>query len=223
MEFENEIKMFEFMEQFFYAGALSDILDEMGYPECAVSPAAMIRPLFSEAVCAGRVRTLLNAPMKTGTSDPYKLAIELLDSLIPGEVAVASSDKPIETGIMGELSAAAMMKRGGRGVIVDGYTRDARKLINLKFPTFVRGISPIDSTDRSAVVEYDSPVIIGGRRVKPGQIVFADLDGMVFIPQVVEMDVIQEAAKRVKVENEIRSRLESGASMREMWDKYHVL
>ena len=223
MKFKNEIEMFAFMEKNFYAGALSDILDEMGYPECAVSPAAMIHPLFPRAVCTGRVRTLLNAPMKTGTADPYKMAIELLDSLEAGQVAVASSDKQLEVGIMGELSATAMQKRGCRGVIVDGYTRDARKLINLGFPTFVRGISPIDTTDRAAVVEYDCPVIIGGRRVKPGQIVFADLDGIVFIPEEIEMKVIEEAAKRVEVENEIRGKLDDGATMRDMWDKYHVL
>jgi len=223
MKFKNELEMFAYMEKNFYAGALSDILDEMGHPECAVSPSAMIHPLFPEAVCSGRVRTLLNAPMKTGTEDPYKLAIELLDSLKPGEVAVASSDKPLEVGIMGELSATAMQKHGCRGVVVDGYTRDARKIINLGFPTFVRGISPIDTTDRAAVAECDCPVIIGGRRVNPGQIVFADLDGMVFIPEEIEMEVIQEAAKRVEVENEIRGKLDAGASMREMWDKYHVL
>ena len=56
MEFINEIEMFEFMEKYFYAGALSDILDEMGYRECAVSPHAMIRPLYADAVCAGRGR-----------------------------------------------------------------------------------------------------------------------------------------------------------------------
>lgn len=223
MEFKNEIEMFDFMEKHFYAGALSDILDEMGYRECAVSPHSMIRPLFPQAVCAGRTRTLLNAPTKTGTEDPYRLAIELVDTLKPGEVSVASSDKPIEPGIMGELSAMAMEKRGARGCVVDGYTRDARKIIQRGFPTFARGISPIDTTERVMVVEYDCPVVVGGRRVVSGQIVFADLDGIVFIPKEVEMEVIQEAATRVKVETEIRGNLSGGATMRDMWDKYHVL
>lgn len=44
--FTNEIEMFRFMESHFYSAALADILDEMGYPECVVSPRAMIRPLF---------------------------------------------------------------------------------------------------------------------------------------------------------------------------------
>lgn len=223
MKFNNEIEMFEFMEQHFYTGALSDILDEMEYPECTVSPYASIRPLFPQAVCAGRVRTALNAPMKTGKENPYKLAIELLDSLKPGEVTVCSSDRLLETGIMGELSATTMRKRGGRGCIVDGYTRDGRKIIQHKFPTFARGISPINTADRVTVVEYDCPVICGGRRIVSGQIVFADLDGIIFIPRDIEMDVINEAAKRVEVETEIRGKLGEGASMRDMWDEYHVL
>ncbi len=69
MKFKNESEMFEFMEKNFYAGALSDILDEMGYRECAASPHAMIRPLHPGMVCAGRARTLLNAPAKTGTEE----------------------------------------------------------------------------------------------------------------------------------------------------------
>jgi 4-hydroxy-4-methyl-2-oxoglutarate aldolase len=122
MSFKNEIEMFRFMEKYFYAAALSDILDELGYRRCAVSPTAMIRPLFPQAVCAGRTRTLLNAPRRTGRKEPYKLALELMDSLKPGEVAVAASTKPLETGIMGELSATAMKSRGARGCLVDGYT-----------------------------------------------------------------------------------------------------
>jgi len=223
MDFKNEIDMFVFMEQYFYAGALSDILDEMGYTECAISPYSMIRPLYGEAVCAGRARTLLNAPARTGTEDPYHLAIELIDSLKPGEVCLASSDKPIECGIMGELSAMAMTRRGARGCIVDGCTRDARKIILRRFPTFARGVSPIDTTDRVKVVEYDCPVIVGGRRVVPGQIVFADLDGIILIPKEVEKEVIQEAAKRVNVETQVRENLSEGASMRDVWDRYHVL
>lgn len=223
MEFPNENEMFDFMEKFFYAGALSDILDEIGYRECAVSPHAMIRPIYPQAVCAGRVRTLLNAPFSTGLEDPYRLAIEVIDSLKPGEVCIASSDKPVEPGIMGELSAMAMAKRGCRGCIVDGFTRDARKIIQREFPTFARGVSPIDTTERVMVVDYDCTVVIGGRRVVPGQIVFADLDGIVLIPKEVEMEVIQEAAKRVEVESEIRENLSDGATMRDMWDKYHVL
>jgi len=223
MDFKNEIEMFEFMEQNFYSAALSDILDEMDYMECVVSPFAMIRPLFPLAVIAGRIRTLLNAPQKTGRDDPYKLAIELMDSLRPGEVAVADLDKTIEAGIMGELSATAMVQRSVRGCLVDGFTRDARKIIQMGFPVFAKGTSPIDTADRVAVVDYDCPLVFGGRRIFPGQIVFADLDGIVIIPKEIEMEVIQEATHRVEVESQVRKELGDGKKVRDVWDKYHVM
>lgn len=223
MRFRSELEMFAFMEREFYSGAISDILDGMGYRKCAASPHALIRPIDPRAVCAGRVRTLLNAPKRTGREDPYKLAIALMDSLKPGEVALATSTKPLETGIMGELSATAMRSRGARGCLVDGYTRDARKIIRMKFPVFARGISPIDTTDRAAVVEIDGPVLFAGRRVAPGTIVFADLDGIVFIPKEIERDAIQEAVRRVRAESKVRAALGAGKKVRDVWDKYHVM
>ncbi len=223
MRFANDLEMFARMEKTFYSGAISDILDEMGRTECAASPHALIRPLYPQAVCAGRIRTLLNAPMRTGREDPYKMAIALMDSLKPGDVAVASSDRPLETGIMGELSATAMRGRGARGCLVDGYTRDARKIIQMQFPVFARGISPIDTTDRAGVVDIDCPVVFAGRRVSPGTIVFADLDGIVFIPREIEKESNAEAFRRLQTEAKLRKAIGSGKKVRDVWDKYHVM
>jgi 4-hydroxy-4-methyl-2-oxoglutarate aldolase len=223
MKFANDLEMFAFMEKEFYAGAISDILDEMGFPDCAASPHALIRPLFPQAVCAGRVRTLLNAPGRTGRADPYKMAIALMDSLEPGDIAVATATMPLETGIMGELSATAMRNRGARGCLVDGFTRDARKIIQMQFPVFARGVSPIDTTDRAAVVDIDVPVLFAGRRVAPGTIVFADLDGIIFIPKKAEKEAIQEAVRRVRAESKVRKALGAGKKVRDVWDKYHVM
>ncbi|MDD8027798.1 MAG: RraA family protein, partial [Acidobacteriota bacterium] len=91
MKFASDLDLFQFMERDFYSGALSDILDEMGFRKCAASPHALIRPLDPRAVCAGRVRTLLNAPGRTGRENPYKMAIALIDSLKPGDIAVATA------------------------------------------------------------------------------------------------------------------------------------
>ncbi len=223
MAFNNDKEMFDYMEKHFYSGALSDILDELGYTECAGSPHALIRPLFADAVCAGRVRTLLNAPTLTGREDPYKKALELMDSLKPGDVPVATAVKPIEPGIMGELSATTMRARGARGCLVDGFTRDARKIIRMGFPVFARGVSPIDTTDRAAVVDADCPVLFAGRRIFPGQIVFADLDGIVFVPKEIEKKAIREAVKRVRVETRVRQELRQGRKAGDVWKKYHVM
>ena len=223
MKFPSEIDQFKFMEKFFYAEALSDILDAKGYRNCVVSPQARIRPLHPAAVCAGRVRTLLNAPKKTRDKNPYKLAFELIDSLKPGDVPVTAWQTLQEPGIMGELSATAMRRRGARGCLVDGYTRDVRKLVAMRFPVFARGASPIDTQGRSAVVDYDCPLLFGGIKVFPGQIVFADLNGIVAIPKEVEKEVIAEALGKIRLETRIRSELKAGKRTQRVWDKYGVM
>ncbi len=223
MKFPSESDLFRFMERFFYAEALSDILDARGCRDCVVSPQARIRPLLDAAVCAGRVRTLLNAPGKPKGKNPYELAFELIDRLKPGDVPVTGWRQVREPGIMGELSATAMKKRGARGCLVDGYTRDARRLMTMRFPVFARGVSPIDTQGRSTVIAYDCPISFAGTPVVPGQIVFADLNGIVFIPKEIEKEVVEEALKKIRIETRIRSELRAGKSTQKAWDKYGIM
>lgn len=219
----SDIDLFNLMERTFYAEALSDILDARGFRNCVVSPRAGIRPLFPAAVCAGRARTLVNAATRSKDGNPYRLAFALIDSLKPGDVPVTGWRELGEPGIMGELSATAMRKRGARGCLVDGYTRDIRKLAAMRFPVFARGASSLDTQGRSAVVAIDCPLVFGGVRVLPGQIVFADLDGIVAIPREVEKEVIAEALKKIRLETRIRSELRAGKRTQSVWDKYGVM
>lgn len=205
-----------------YAGALSDILDEMGYRNQVVDPKAGIRPLRPDSVLFGRACTLKNS-LDTRVEDPYALAIEAMDQMQPGDVLIAAGDQPLDVGIFGELSAARVTSRGGRGALIDGFTRDGRKLIEIGFPVFSKGVSPIDTTGRVRVVAYNVPLAVGGSTVQPGQLVFADLDGIVLIPKEVEDDVLARALERVGVESDVRRELNAGASLDEVWQKYHVL
>lgn len=223
MKFRSDLELFRFMERHFYAEALSDILDAKGYKDRVVSPGAGIRPLQPAAVCAGRARTLLNAPKKRKDGNPYRLAFALIDSLKPGDLPLAGWRTILEPGIMGELSATAMKKRGARGCLVDGYTRDVRKLVEMNFPIFARGGSPIDSQGRTAVVEIDRPLLFGGVRVLPGQLVFADLNGIVVIPREVEGEVIAEALQKIRIETRVRTELKAGKRTQSVWDKYGVM
>ncbi len=205
-----------------YAGALSDILDEMGFRDQVVDPRAGIRPLRPDSVLFGRACTLLNS-LDTRVDDPYALAIEAMDQMQPGDVLIAAGDQPLDVGIFGELSAARVTARGGRGALIDGFTRDGRKLIETGFPVFSKGVSPIDMTGRVRVIAYNVPLTVGGRTVRPGQLVFADLDGIVLIPKESEDDVLARALERVRVESDVRRELNAGASLDHVWQKYHVL
>jgi len=222
MEFPTEQDLFQHLEERAYAALFSDVLDGMGYRSQAVSPEAAIRPLSEKFVSAGRAVTLLNAP-DTNEEDPYDLVIRCIDAIQPGSVMVATGSQRLETGIMGELTATALRARQCRGAIVNGYTRDSRKLISMGYPTFAWGSSPIDTTGRVRVVRTNIPVVIGGVTISPGDMVFADMDGIVVVPRSVEGEVINRVLERLSTENMVRKELSEGKTMAEVWSRYHVL
>ena len=161
MNFKTEEELLKHLEKNAYSAAFSDVMDEMGYRDQVVAPEARINPLCGHFVAAGRAVTLLNAP-DTDEREPYDLVIQCIDSLAAGTVLVTTGNIPLPTGIMGELTATALKVKGCRGAIVNGYTRDVRKLIAMDYPTFAWGASPIDTTGRVRVVKYNIPIVIGG-------------------------------------------------------------
>jgi 4-hydroxy-4-methyl-2-oxoglutarate aldolase len=222
MKFNTDRELFEYLETHTYADAFSDIMDEMGIKGQVISPKAGIRPMRDDYVLMGRASTLLN-DYDVNTVDPYKLAIECVDSLQPDSVVVSCGTSVLEEGIMGELTATAMRQKGGRGAYINGYSRDVRKLNAMNFPTFAIGSSPLDTTGRVRVVDYNIPVTIGGVTIQPGEIIFADLDGTVVLPKIHEDEIINLVLERIQAENVVREELESGAPMREVYDKYQIL
>jgi regulator of RNase E activity RraA len=61
------------------------------------------------------------------------------------------------------------------------------------FPVFASATSIFDSKHRQRVVDFDVPVEIDGVRFSPCDLVFADIDGVVVVPQEIEAEVIRSA------------------------------
>lgn len=217
-----EKEIFKRISDNLYADAISDILDEMGFRDQVISPSLGIRPLHAGQVIVGRALTLLN-DIDSQMENPYELAIEAMDRMQPGQILVASGKVPLETGIFGELSATRVKEVGGTGAIINGYSRDGRKILEMDFPLFCKGISPIDTTGRVRVIDHNCPIKMGEHTIKPGQIIFADYDGIVLIPEEAEQETIAKSLERAAIESEVRRELRRGATMDEVWNKYHVL
>lgn len=222
MDFKKENDLFKYLEKHSYAAAFSDILDEMGYHNQAISPDAGIKPLKDEFVAMGRAVTMQNSP-DSNENEPYDLVIECIDAMSLGSILVTTGTQHLETGIMGELTATALRVNGCRGAVVHGYTRDARKLKKMGYPTFAWGSSPIDTTGRARVVKTNIPLTIGGVTIHPGEMVYADLDGIIVVPKAVEAEVIKKVIRRIGTENTVRKELAAGKKMKEVWSKYGVL
>ena len=222
MNFDNESDLFDYLEKHSYAAVYSDIMDEMGFRTQVVSPNARIKPIKDNYVAMGRAVTLLNSP-DGNENNPYDLVIKCIDSMSSETILVTTGTEPLETGIMGELTATALRVNGCRGAVVNGYTRDARKIMEMNFPTFAWGTSPIDTTGRVRVIETNIPITIGGVSIHPGNMVFADLDGIIVIPKEIESEVIKKVIERIGTENTVRNELADGKKMADVWKRHGVL
>jgi regulator of RNase E activity RraA len=222
MKFKNDNELFETMQKQLYAAVICDSLDELGYRNQAMNE--RIRPLeVGSQILVGRAKTILAADVYHIVENPYEKEIEALDSVKPGEVVIAATNQSTRNGMWGELLSTSSKMRGARGAIVDGLIRDTNKIIELGFPVYCTGFKPVDSKGRGLVIDYDCPVEAGGVVVYPGDIIFADRDGVAVIPKAVVEQVVEMAIAKVTGENNSRRELFEGKLLRDVYEKYGVL
>ncbi len=206
-----------------YVAVVSDVLDSLGFMNQAMSP--RIRPLDEEKVLVGYARTGLYHDVyevKDG-ENPYELEIALVDDLKPGEVPVLGCGATGRIAPWGELLSTASVARGATGCVTDGLVRDIRIIRNMGFPVFHGGIGPLDTKGRGKLIEMDGPIACGGVRVRSGDLMFGDADGMIVIPREVQDETSAKALEKVSAENVTREELAKGAKLKDIYDKYGVL
>lgn len=223
--FENDKDVFDFVRRELYVAVVCDILDSLGYRNQAMHQ--RLRPLLPDiwnCGFVGRARTF--RWMETDyvvEDDPYGLEIEAMDSLGPGDVAVHSTDYGGTNAPWGELMSTVAKRNGAVGCVCDSQVRDCVKIIDMGFPVYCAGIRPLDSMGRGRVMAYDVPVRCGDVLVHPGELIFADFDGIVVIPRDVEADVLRLAREKASKESLSRRDLMAGSTLREVFNRYGVL
>lgn len=216
--------MLRFLKEELYVAAVCDILDTLGYRDQVMHQ--RLRPLlpdFRTCGFAGRARTLRWMDVDYISEDPYGLEIDFMDSLRPGDAILHSTDYRGRNTPWGELMTTVAIRRGATGCICDSNVRDCVKIIDLGFPVYAAGIRPLDSKGRGIVKECDVPVECGGVLVHPGELIFADYDGVVVIPRDMEDRVLEEAREKARKEDRMRDELRNGKTLRAAHDKHHVL
>ena len=208
----------------FFCALISDVLDQLGHTGLALPPG--IRPLDEQLKLVGRARTMLYADVyaRPGPDENhYALENQLVDSLGPGDVAVAACGKTGRIAPWGGLLSTAALMRGAAGAVMDGYVRDIQHVRELGFPVFAGGIAPLDSSGRGKVIETDVPVEIAGVPVSPGDILFGDADGCIIIPRALEDAVVERAREKLAAENKSLEALLQGRLLGEVYDEFGVL
>lgn len=209
------------MREWLYAAVVCDALDGLGCRN--QSPRVPLRPLTTDTVLVGRCKTTLWADMFHEDPQPYELELLAVDSCQPDDVLIAAAGGSMHSGIWGELLSTAAINQGCVGAIVDGAARDVAKMKAMGFPVFGHGRCIYDSQNRQRVIDLDVPVEIDGVRFAPGDLVIADVDGVVVVPQSIEQDAIQRAWEKVHAENITRDAIRAGMKATDAYKKYGVL
>jgi 4-hydroxy-4-methyl-2-oxoglutarate aldolase len=217
----SDLELFQRIERELYTAVICDALDDLGYRHQAMHE--RLRPLFPGISFAGWVRTISCVDISHIPAEPYAKEIEAVDSILPGEVVVVSTSYSGQNAPWGELLSTAAKARGARGAVVDALVRDVKKIEEIGFPVFAAGIKPVDSRGRGLVLDYSVPVECGTVIAHPGDLLFADYDGVVVIPAAVVPEVVSMATDKVNRENHSRQELANGAYLRDVYDKYGVL
>ena len=202
-----------------YTPVVADVLDKLGYRMQTMKPS--LRPLFPEAKCAGVALTVQVVPAReVSPKTPYEGELLAVDALKADDVMVVSEG---EWSFWGELLSTAAKFRGCRGVVIDGFTRDTQAIKEMNFPVFCRGIHPADSLGRLEVTAHHVRIECGDVMVDPGDLILADLDGIVVIPQEVAEQVLSLAEEKVRGENLVRKALQEGMTTTEAFRKFGIL
>lgn len=218
---EVSIEDFSSIQEDLYAAVIADVLDELGYRHQAMDGG--IRPMATGLKLAGRAFTVHAIDVYEVPEKPYEKELEAVDRLSTGDVLVATTGGSTSSGFWGELLTTAALSKGARGAIIDGLARDSQAIIELEFPTFLRGYCPLDSKGRADVLAYGVPIECGGVAVRTGDFIFADNDGVIVAPNEVAEEAIQKAREKVSDEDRMRRALKEGMGVVEAYNKFRIL
>ena len=204
-----------------YTAVICDALDSLGYRR--QSPRIPIKPMTGFEKLVGRAKTTLWANMYHVDPTPYELELIAVDSCQQDDVIVCAASGSLQSGIWGELLSTAARNSGCVGVIVDGAVRDVTKMREMGFPCFALATCMYDSANRQRVIDIGVPVEIDGVTIETGDLIMADVDGIVVVPQKIEEEAIQRAWTKVHAENITRDAIKEGMKAVAAYEKFGVL
>ncbi|MEZ5355176.1 MAG: RraA family protein [Bryobacteraceae bacterium] len=215
---KNDDSLFALARKELFTAVVGDVMDKLGFRRQFLPP--RIQPLDRSMVTIGRAMTVLEADCFEDSG--FGLMFEALDGLTKNEVYVCGGASP-RYALWGELMSIRAMRCGAVGAIMDGYSRDTRGILALRFPCFSHGAYAQDQGPRGKVIAYRVPIEMNGVRIESGDIVFGDLDGVCVVPRQAEEAVFTAAIEKARGEKTVRKALERGMSARDAFNKFGIL
>lgn len=136
-----------------------------------------------------------------------------IEAMPMGCIAVVDAMGVTDAGIFGDILCARMSKRGIAGLVTDGVVRDLAGVLDTGLPVWCQGRAAPPSVAGLTFVNWQEPVACGGVAVFPNDVVVADTDGAVLIPQALLEEVVALAEEQERLEAWIMREIDKGASL----------
>ena len=203
-------RLAEFSDRFgaLYTAAITDVLDNMNLMSQTL-PGELL-PLQPGMRLSGPAFPIEGRPHPGMEYEPsIRKVLQMLGEIPRGHVAVYQTHGSTAAHF-GELSVVSLKTRGCVGAVIDGGCRDVDYIIREGFPVFCRRTTPEDCIPRWEIQAWGHEVTVGDVRVRNGDYIVADSDGIAVIPVEVVEQVLVAAEELATTENLVRDVVREG-------------
>jgi regulator of RNase E activity RraA len=176
-----------------------------------------VTPLLADAGrIVGEAYTLRYVPLREDASDlsnlgsPENLARRAIEECPVGGIMVVDARGEADCGTIGDILATRLKVRGVAGMVTDGGVRDADSVRAVGLPVFSAGPAAPASPAAHIPVGLQEPIACGDVAVYPGDVIVADGDGCVVVPQALADSVAEDAAAQEAIEEFVQLLVASG-------------
>jgi len=168
-----------------------------------------IQSLFRPVHVLGRALTVSCQPTDNAPVG------EALAGARAGDVLVIDRQGDRRHACWGGILSRGAQAQGLAAVVIDGAATDWREITELGFPVFCRNLSALTTRRLGLAGSVGSPIVCGGVQVCTGDVILADDDGVVAVPQETAAEILEQAMVREAREERMRQLLIEGLPLAE--------